>query len=180
MTDKAEEEKLVCPSCGKPLTEDVGGWHCECGFRAYRTMRGTEITPDELMKIFAGQGSELSFTSKAGHPYKQKLKLSDDKKKLLFDIHSEDTGLNCPKCGKPVLEYEKEFSCEDHDFRCWKNTRGHLITRDELAAILEGKCGELGFTSKAGKPYKGTLKLSADKTGLDFAFIDRKKDGDTK
>ena len=65
-------------------------------------------------------------------------------------------------------------------FRCWKNTRGHLITRDELAAILEGKCGELGFTSKAGKPYKGTLKLSADKTGLDFAFIDRKKDGDTK
>ena len=92
MTDKAEEEKLACPSCGKPLTEDEGGWHCECGFRAYRTMRGTEITPDELMKIFAGQGSELSFTSKAGHPYKQKLKLSDDKKKLLFDITARTPG----------------------------------------------------------------------------------------
>lgn len=132
MAEEKKEDVLACPCCGKPLTEDETFWHCECGFIAYRNKSGTEITAEELRKIFAGQGSELTFTSRTGKPFKGKLKLSDDKKKVVFDIQSKDTGLNCPKCGKPILEYDKNFSCEGGDFRCWKDIDGTEISRDEI------------------------------------------------
>lgn len=182
MTEEKKEDALNCPCCGKPLTEGEKFWNCECGFRAYRIMGGTEIYPDELRRIFAGQGSELSFTSKAGNPYKAQLRLSSDKKRVEFDFHEKDTGLNCPKCGKPLLEDDRTFSCEAGDFKIWKNHSGHFITRDELAAILDGKCGELSFTSKAGKPYKGRLVLDENKEKLrvEFDDKDKKKEGEKK
>lgn len=183
MAEEKKEDALDCPCCGKPLTEGEKFWKCECGFIAYRNKSGTDITADELRKIISGQGSEMTFTGRSGKPFKAKLKLSDDKKKVVFDIQSKDTGLNCPKCGKPILEYDKNFGCEGRDFHCWKDRPGHLLTRDELSDILAGNCGVMEFIGKNGKPYKARIVLNDKKDNVHYEFVDSKdnnKKGDTE
>lgn len=173
-----QEQSLKCPCCGKKLEDNFYAYHCDCGFEVLHVIAGTKIEDSELEKIFAGEQSELhEFTSsKTGNPFKARLKLSADKLKVEMDFPKpEDTGLKCPHCGKRILETDKGFFCEEKDFKCWKNTRGHEISREELQKILDGQGDELDFVGKSsGKPYKGRLVLNEAKDGLDFEFADSK------
>lgn len=171
---------LKCPKCGKKIMESGKGFFCEGGdFKCWREISGTEISREELQKALEGQGDELGFRShKTGKTFLARLVLNEAKDGLEFKFaerKSEDTGLKCPHCGKKILETDKGFFCEGKDFKCWKSTRGHEISSEELQKILEGQCDELDFVGKSsGKPYKGRLVLNEAKDGLDFEFADRK------
>jgi len=94
----------------------------------------------------------------------------------------EDTGLKCPKCGKPVLETASIFVCEGRksvknaqgtydnsgcEFVVYKKFRGKegAITRAKLVKLLKGEQVKVsGLVSKAGKEYD-TMVYWDSKTG---------------
>lgn len=69
---------------------------------------------------------------------------------------------NCPKCGQPIFENEKGFSCSGYKAGCkvtiWKNGLEKLgkktITKTEAKQLLEAKGPKVKLKSKAGKPYE--------------------------
>src|SRR5213079_729387 len=79
----------------------------------------------------------------------------------------------CPKCGSPVVERFKSFTCtnEECDFTIWKTIAGRLLSREEFETLVRDKqVGPLsGFRSRKGKRFPAVLKLSDDfKAEFDF------------
>src|SRR5438874_705536 len=79
----------------------------------------------------------------------------------------------CPKCGSPVVERFKSFTCtnEKCDFTIWKTIAGRLLSREEFETLVRDKqVGPLsGFRSRKGKRFPAVLKLSDDfKAEFDF------------
>jgi DNA topoisomerase-3 len=75
----------------------------------------------------------------------------------------------CPKCGSPVVETKKAYSCSAWkasgcDFAIWKEIYGKRLSEFQVKQLLrKGRTKELkGFRSKAGKPYSAALKLDGD------------------
>lgn len=84
----------------------------------------------------------------------------------------------CPLCGNSV-EYIhnaklQAYKCQNKecDFILWETAYGKKISKAEMTKILAGKCSRtMEFVSrKTGKPYKGRLRLSADKRKLEIEF----------
>src|SRR6266542_543740 len=86
--------------------------------------------------------------------------------------NSEPFG-QCPKCGSPVVERFKSFTCtnEECDFTIWKTIAGRLLSRDEFETLVRDKqVGPLGgFRSRKGKRFHALLKLS-DEFKAEFDF----------
>jgi len=79
----------------------------------------------------------------------------------------------CPKCGSPIIERFKGFTCtnEDCDFTIWKTIAGRLLSREEFESLVRDKqVGPLGgFRSRKGKRFHAVLRLSDDfKAEFDF------------
>ena len=82
----------------------------------------------------------------------------------------------CPKCGSPVVETKKAYSCSAWkasgcDFAIWKQVSGKRLSESQARQLLtKRRTSQLkGFRSKAGKPYAAALKLDGDhKLRLDF------------
>ena len=79
----------------------------------------------------------------------------------------------CPKCGKNVLRGRYGYQCEDRencDFKINLNILGCPITKKQVIKIVEnGESDKLSFTSKSGKRFDASLKLSPD-FKLNFQF----------
>jgi DNA topoisomerase III len=82
----------------------------------------------------------------------------------------------CPKCGAPVVETKKAYSCSAWkktgcDFAIWKQVSGKRLSEGQAKQLLaKGRTGQMkGFKSKAGKPYAAALKLDSEhKVRLEF------------
>ncbi len=82
----------------------------------------------------------------------------------------------CPKCGSPVVETRKAYSCSAWkasgcDFAIWKQVSGKRLSEAQAKQLLtRGRTGQLrGFRSKAGKPYAAALRLDEEhRVRLDF------------
>lgn len=91
-------------------------------------------------------------------------------------FRKSDNGIGkCPKCGKPVKEYPKSFSCTSGKDGCgfviWKTMSSKAITAAQAKKLLEkGKTDLIkGFTSKAGKEFSAYVILKPDfTTGFEF------------
>ena len=75
----------------------------------------------------------------------------------------------CPKCGSPVVETKKAYSCSAWrasgcDFAIWKQISGKRLSESQAKQLLRrGRTNQLkGFRSKAGKPYSAALRLDGD------------------
>ena len=75
----------------------------------------------------------------------------------------------CPKCGSPVVETKKAYSCSAWktsgcDFAIWKQFSGKRLSESQAKQLLtRGRTNQLkGFRSKAGKPYSAALRLDGD------------------
>jgi DNA topoisomerase-3 len=82
----------------------------------------------------------------------------------------------CPKCGSPVVETKKAYSCSAWkqtgcDFAIWKQISGKRLSESQAKQLLtRGRTGQMkGFKSRAGKPYSAALKLDGEhKVRLEF------------
>jgi DNA topoisomerase-3 len=87
----------------------------------------------------------------------------------------------CPKCGAPVVETKKAYSCSAWkktgcDFAIWKQVSGKRLSEGQAKQLLaKGRTGQMkGFKSKAGKPYAAALKLDGEhKVRLEFDYSRR-------
>ena len=94
----------------------------------------------------------------------------------------EDLGIGvCPLCGKPVRENPKSYSCsgwkEGCTFNLWKTVAEKKLTQNQIKKLLkDGVTNEIkGFKSKKGTTFNAKLKLNADKTGVEFEFVNHRK-----
>ena len=82
----------------------------------------------------------------------------------------------CPKCGSPVVETRKAYSCSAWkasgcDFAIWKQVSGKSLSEAQARQLLtKRRTGQLkGFKSRAGKPYAAALMLDEEhRVRLDF------------
>lgn len=85
--EDAVETDFICPKCGKKLKKGKYNYQCECGFSVSQKISSHELTDGEVKGLLAG-GTDLieDFVSKAGKPFKAKLKLKeDDSIEFIFD-----------------------------------------------------------------------------------------------
>jgi len=85
----------------------------------------------------------------------------------------------CPKCGKPVLELPKSFTCssgKDCGFVIWKQIARKEISRPHAESLLAQKRSDLikGFSNKEGKEFDAYLVIKPD-FSIGFAFPDKPK-----
>ena len=117
-----------------------------------------QVSPEDFMDGIEAMAAEL--VRKYSH-------ISEDGQKL-FQPEKETVGL-CPRCGKPVYEGKKNFSCSDRacQFVMWKNDRffeqrGKVFTAKIATALLKnGRAKVKGLRSlRTGKTYDGTIVLA--------------------
>jgi DNA topoisomerase-3 len=144
--------KNAVPELTSP--ELTGEWE----FRL-REIEHRKLTRDAFMRDIRHLTEEIVGKAKHFHP----------------DEHmpeSEPFG-TCPKCGSPVIERFKSFTCtnEECGFTIWKTIAGRLLSREEFETLVRDKhVGPLnGFRSRKGKRFPAVLKLSDDfKAEFDF------------
>jgi DNA topoisomerase-3 len=144
--------KNAVPELTSP--ELTGEWE----FRL-REMEHRRLTRDAFMRDIRDLTNDIVGKAKDFHP----------------DDHMPDTEPfgTCPKCGSPVIERFKSFTCtnEECDFTIWKTIAGRLLSRDEFETLVRDRhIGPLaGFRSKKGKRFHAVLKLS-DEFKAEFDF----------
>jgi DNA topoisomerase-3 len=144
--------KNAVPELTSP--ELTGEWE----FRL-REIEHRKLTRDAFMRDIRELTNDIVGKAKHFHP----------------DEHMPDTEPfgQCPKCGSPVIERFKSFTCtnEDCDFTIWKTIAGRLLSRDEFETLVRDKqVGPLGgFRSRKGKRFDAVLKLS-DEFKAEFDF----------
>jgi DNA topoisomerase-3 len=155
-TAKAIQTIILLKSAVPELTspELTGEWE----FRL-REIEHKKLTRDAFMRDIRQLTEEIVGKAKHFHP----------------DEHMPDSDPfgTCPKCGSPIIERFKSFTCtnEECDFTIWKTIAGRLLSREEFETLVRDKhVGPLsGFRSKKGKRFPAVLKLSGDfKAEFDF------------
>src|SRR6059058_4993889 len=155
-TPKAIQTIMLLKNAVPELTspELTGEWE----FRL-REIEHRKLTRDAFMRDIRKLTNNIVGKAKHFHP----------------DEHMPDTEPfgKCPKCGSPVVERFKSFTCtnEECDFTIWKTIAGRLLSRDEFETLVhEKQVGPLGgFRSRKGKRFDALLKLS-DEFKAEFDF----------
>ncbi len=186
--------KAPCPKCGKPLVAGPRTVDCQagCGFKLWREVSKRPLSDAELETLLTeGAITKLDgFVSKAGRKYSAGLKFDGEKVGLVFEERAESAGgaeplplsalpaldVPCPKCKGTVRIHSgthPRFACEKGDFTLWRVIAQRELSEGEAIALI--KHGSLpavsGFiSSKSGKPFVAALRLSKDKSKVDFDF----------
>lgn len=173
----------VCPVCGKDIIKMKWGYGCTgykegCKFTIPNEIAGKKLTEKNVKTLIEkGQTSIIKgFKSKTGKPFDAALKI--DEGKVAFDfgpkpatVEPTATSLDCPTCGKTLMNTAYSYKCDDCGFSISKKIASRDISEKEAAQLIkEGKTDVLeGFISKAGKKFNASLKFdSENKIVFDF------------
>lgn len=177
---------LKCPKCGKNLIKTSMSYKCEdddCGFILWNSICGKTLTENQVKKLLNGETTDVikGFTKKDGSKFDAALQIKDGKLTWAFGA-AKDTGLKCPKCGKPIVESSKAYSCSGNkgrdnpentcDFIIWKNVCGKSLTGKDIKDLLTKKKTGLknGLQSRSGNSFDAYVVLKDDfTTGFEFA-----------
>lgn len=176
---------LKCPKCGKPLVKTPMSYKCEddgCGFILWNSICGKTLTEEQVKKLLAGETTDVikGFKKKDGSKFDAALQIKDGKLTWAMGA-AKDTGLKCPKCGKPIVESSKAFACSGNkgrdkadstcDFIIWKNVCGKDLSAKDVKDLLTKKKTGLkkNLQSKAGNSFDAYVVMKDDfTTGLEF------------
>lgn len=176
---------LRCPKCGKPLVKTPMSYKCEddgCGFILWNSICGKTLTEEQVKKLLAGETTDVikGFKKKDGSKFDAALQIKDGKLTWAMGA-AKDTGLKCPKCGKPIVESSKAFACSGNkgrdkadstcDFIIWKNVCGKDLSAKDVKDLLTKKKTGLkkNLQSKAGNSFDAYVVMKDDfTTGLEF------------
>ena len=174
----------VCPVCGGEIIKTSFGYGCKnynrddpehcCKFNIGQ-IAGKKLSDSHVKELLANgiTGKISGFKSKSGKAFDAKLALSkDDDGKVTgikFVFENEDEvieGVQCPKCGKPIIKGHWGYRCEDNkkgeeggcDFFIGK-VAGVELSKEDVTKLLTDKITDkiAGFTSKAGNSFEAKL-----------------------
>ena len=175
----SKSSDYICPVCGENMEQGNGYLQCpKCHMRLWTTVSGKKLAKDDILSLLVYRKTKeiKGFTSKTGKKFSAKLYL-DKNNQMKFDF-SQDGIMTCPKCGKQIIEREKNYSCEGWKDGCkmtiWKNSFSKLgakdITTKEAVKLFNGESIRMQFISKKGKPYHVYVKYNFETDKLDFEF----------
>lgn len=178
----------TCPSCGGTMMENDKNLICSnfnmddesaCHFYIPKDICGYHLKEKDLKLLFENGRTEVisGFVSKSKKKFDAALKMEDGK--VEFDFPKpQKSGLQCPVCGKELLDTSYGYVCEDHN----KDGSGckfsgipkqlcqKSIDKNLAKKLLTGKKTEIltGFKSKKGKSFSAALILSDGELSFDF------------
>jgi DNA topoisomerase III len=149
------------------------GVHRFTGEEVEQLLNGDDITFEMEYK-----GTKLSVTGNLqeqiynGHNYVGFAKTDSS----IIGHSGTDTGLKCPRCGKPIIESQKAYACSDSNcgWIIWKDNKyfkaiGYNMTQARAKELIEkGKVLAKGLTSKKGSKYDAYIKLKDDGQHVGF------------
>lgn len=169
---------IMCPKCGKPMRKLSWGWACSgyskddpnsCKFALGYSMATPPIKDKDFEDLIEKKKTRYidGFKTKDGKEYGCFLTL-DENGNL---GRTWDTGLLCPKCGKPVTVGKKSWGCsgwqEGCDFVIWNEfSHKKLTTAEKEQLITEGK---------TKYPVKNLVKSNGDKYDSVLVLDENKK-----
>lgn len=87
---KSSSTSHACPCCGKELKHGKYGYYCECKFSLGNEICGHKMKESDLEDICKkGRTKLISFTSKAGKPFKAYLVLNQNERKTVFEFEKK-------------------------------------------------------------------------------------------
>lgn len=175
---------VVCPVCGGEIVKTSFGYGCKnyskddpeksCKFNIGQ-IAGKKLSEAQVKQLLSSGLTDIikGFKSKTGKPFEARLALSkgEDGKatgiKFIFDNEDEVLeGVQCPKCGKPVIKSHWGYRCEGNkkdvegscDFFIGK-VAGVELPKEAVKKLLTDKVTEKisGFTSKKGSTFDAVL-----------------------
>ncbi|MGM0941337.1 MAG: DNA topoisomerase [Bacillota bacterium] len=125
-----------------------------------------EISEDTFYEELEGLVKQI------GDEIKGNVKILSSKKNIEKEVIAE-----CPKCGKPVYENSKGYSCSGYKEGCsttiWKNGLSKLgkknVTKNEAKKLFSGKKVMANLKTKQGKAYKTEVVFNLEKNWIEFA-----------
>lgn len=182
---------IFCPICGGRIFSKPGkGFFCEnirkpddkCNFYI-GSICGKVITEQMVRTILGGRKTEVitGFKSKDGKKFSASLYWDKGEKRLSFVRPDEKfvSDCRCPICqGKIKVVPGFGYACENNrkedetcEFFVGKIAGKSLSDIDIRMLLTKGKTEEIsGFKSKAGKKFTAALKLSGEKSKIEFLF----------
>lgn len=178
-------EGAKCPCCGGKIWSGERSFRCEnfvregkgCKFSLAKTIGGSDITEEDILKLCAGEQTEPhDMTSKDGRPFKGVLECDKKTGKIQFagsgKSSAEDAKIKC-KCGGAVIsqegKYGKYYRCPDCRKIVSAEWCGHKFTKPELKTLFADKeTAALDFVSSAGKSFRAKIKLEEGKIKPNF------------
>lgn len=165
----------VCPLCGSPIRKLPKGWRCssypDCQFSIWKTIAGKELTDQNIQDLIQKKETEVihGFRSRDGRSFDARLILKDGK---ITWGGPEEIGLNCPKCGKPLVKRKLSISCSGCDFSLWRSIAGKNLTDRNIRDLIQkGETGIMhGFKSRSGNTFDAKLILNDGKVVFKFDY----------
>jgi DNA topoisomerase-3 len=165
-----------CPKCGKPMRKLSWGWACSgyskdnpdaCKFAIGYNLGGATISDKDIDDIITKGRSKFikGFKKKDSDETYGAFIILDENKNL---SRSWDTGIACPKCGKPIVVKNGSWGCSGWKEGCnvtiWDKTFGKVLSdKDKIDLLTKKKTKEIkGFVKKNGDTYNATLILDDD------------------
>ncbi|WP_017172407.1 DNA topoisomerase [Xanthomonas phaseoli] len=181
-----------CPKCKTgQIVQGMRTFDCKagCGFTLWREVAGRPLSTaeaEQLLRDGATKPLDGFKSRKTKRSFSAALRL-DDEFKVAFVFEEREGGngqasepgvalaVPCPKCGGTIREKGPKFVCDKGDFTLWREIAQRPLSPDEATALLRN--GSLpsmhGFVSgRTGKQFGAGLKLSRDKTKVEFVFGD--------
>lgn len=167
-----EEMQINCPCCGNLLKADNYSHFCDCGFKMFYRIAGVDVQDQDLPLIFSGQSPLYDFRSREGKPFKAKLKVNLDTKKVEYEFleELEDTTVDCPICNQKIKNSKFVYKCSC-GFQVFKNFHSHNLTEQELKQICNDENPILDLKNKDGVPFKAKVKFNRELKRFDLEYI---------
>lgn len=183
-----------CPKCKAALTASHRTIDCSvaCGFKIWRNVAGRTLSIEEIDQLLTeGMTPTLTgFTSKARRKFNAGLKLNAEygvdfvfEERVNEPSKQEPVGnplkVACPLCKGSISLMSggnPQYACVTGDFKIWQKIAGRVLSDEEATELIKGATLEKlkGFYStKKKKSFDAGLKLSRDKTQIEFVFEKR-------
>lgn len=161
--------ELKCPKCGSQIYKTNWGYTCSkrkeglCDFSLGYEFLHCQLNDDEIKNVIIKGKTEKQhkFKKDDGSEFTAYLTYSDGK--LRFDY---DTGLICPKCGKPIkFSSEGRAYClgykEGCNFYINSLIASKRISENTIRQIINRQRTDIirGFKTKDGRGFQSRLKL---------------------
>lgn len=150
----------VCPVCGKQILKSAKGYYCsnraECKFYMPSTVMSKSLKESDIISLCTDGETKLikGFTSSKkdenGKPVKFDAIIFYNKEEMKPQFkfagnntpkEKHETEYICPECGKPILEYDKNYSCSGYvdgcKFSFFKELGGKKLTDKIIKGLLQ-------------------------------------------
>lgn len=166
ITAVSKRMTIKCPKCGKSVSLSDKGGRCDCGFCAWRTVSGKQLTDEQMKRLYEDGRTEVisGFKGKSGNAFSAALSYANGQLSFVFPEKASEDALKCPKCGEPLRFSEKSVWCPACKYTVWREVGGKKLTDNQLRGLIrKGRTSVLtGFKSKSGKPFEAALVLQDD------------------